>query len=76
MQVHVLLFGQLAENAVPEIVLNNLPDTDSLVEAMNKQFPSLRDMQYRIAVNRKLVEGNTVLENNVVVALLPSFSGG
>ncbi len=76
MKIKVLLFGQLAEAAAAEIELSDVRDTDHLVLEVNKRFPVLSSMHYRIAVNKNLVKENTILANEVTIALLPAFSGG
>lgn len=76
MKIKVLLFGQLAEAAAPEMEISDVKDTDQLVQEINKRFPVLSDMHYRIAVDKNLVTKNTILSNESAVALLPAFSGG
>lgn len=76
MQVNILIFGQLTEIAGTTVSLNEISDTDSLTEELNKKFPALANVTYRIAVNKKMVIENTVLTDHCTVALLPPFSGG
>lgn len=76
MKTKVLLFGQLAEAAASEMEISDVKDTDQLVQEINKRFPVLSGMRYRIAVNKNLITENTTLTNTATVALLPAFSGG
>lgn len=76
MSVTIIIFGQLAEITGNSLVLENINDTVELVESLHRQFPALAATKYKIAVNRKLVNENTLLEKNCEVALLPPFSGG
>ncbi|WP_026768189.1 MoaD/ThiS family protein [Asinibacterium sp. OR53] len=76
MKTKVLLFGQLAEAAASEMEISDVKDTDQLVQEINKRFPVLSGMHYRIAVNKNLITENTTLTNTATVALLPAFSGG
>lgn len=76
MQVNIIIFGQLCELLGENLVLNDITDTNSLTETLNKRFPKLADSKYVMAVNKKVVTENISLTNNSTVALLPPFSGG
>jgi molybdopterin synthase sulfur carrier subunit len=77
MPVHIFLFGQLTDIAGGnKIVVNDVSDTDQLVKAVNTLFPAMAGIQYLVAVNRKTIQANTVLDETTSVALLPPFSGG
>jgi sulfur-carrier protein len=77
MQVQVSLFGQLTEiTGNNTIVVNDVPDTDELVKAVNKLYPAMAGIKYIIAVDKKTIRENTALYTLTSVALLPPFSGG
>lgn len=76
MQVNVIIFGQLCELLGDSLTLHNIDDTESLVAELNKKHPSLAEMKYAMAVDKKVVTGNVLLSNGCTVALLPPFSGG
>jgi molybdopterin converting factor small subunit len=76
MQIKLIIFGQLADILGESLVLENIADTDSLTAALNKKHPALVNATYVIAVNKKIVTGNSVLTDDSTVALLPPFSGG
>jgi sulfur-carrier protein len=76
MQINIIIFGQLCDLLGENLVLNNIDDTDSLTAVLNKRHPELIHSKYMMAVNKKLITGNTLLTNNSTVALLPPFSGG
>jgi molybdopterin synthase sulfur carrier subunit len=76
MPVNVLIFGQLTEIAGNSLVLDDITHTDMLIAELNKRYPALADKKYLIAVDKKVISGNTVLNDNNTVALLPPFSGG
>jgi len=77
MQVEIILFGQLTDiTGSNTITLEALPDTDSLVKAINKLFPAMNGIKYIIAVDKKRAAGNTIINAGSSVALLPPFSGG
>ena len=76
MSVKIILFGKLADIAGGSVSVDNIPDTDSLVESLNKRYPELATAKYVIAVDKQVIKENTVLNKKSMVALLPPFSGG
>jgi molybdopterin synthase sulfur carrier subunit len=76
MQVNIIIFGQLCDLLGENIVLHDIADTNSLSEALKERFPELAHAKYVMAVNKKVVTENMILNNNSTVALLPPFSGG
>ncbi|MDI1356010.1 MAG: MoaD/ThiS family protein [bacterium] len=77
MAIEVLLFGQLSEiTGADKLTVTKASSTVELVQVLHKQFPNLALANYKLAVNKVLTEGNTVLKDADVVALLPPFSGG
>ena len=76
MAVEIIIFGQLADIAGSSLSMENVADTNALVSGLHKLYPALADVKYLIAVNKSVVNENTVLNENSVVALLPPFSGG
>ena len=76
MSLKIILFGKLADITGNSLTVNNVADTDSLVNELRKNYPALAGMKYIIAVDKQVIIENTILNNNSVVALLPPFSGG
>ena len=76
MQINIIIFGQLCDLLGENLVMNNVDDTDSLTSILNERYPELARSKYMMAVDKKLVKGNTLLNYNSTVALLPPFSGG
>ena len=76
MSIHIILFGRLADIAGNSVFINDVADTDSLINALHNTYPALAEAKYVIAVNKQVVASNTLLHENTVVALLPPFSGG
>jgi len=70
------MFGRLADIAGNAVSVNDVTDTDSLVNELNKKYPGLSNTKYVIAVNKEIIKGNTPLNKKSIVALLPPFSGG
>ena len=77
MQIKFLAFGQVATITGNSFELNeSVADTDSLKSVLHYQYPALNEIKYALAVDKKLVNENMELNENVTVALLPPFSGG
>jgi sulfur-carrier protein len=77
MDVKIILFGQLCDIAgTDELLLNSVSDTHELQEQLKKQYPPVAASKYIIAVDKKMIQENTPLHENSLVALLPPFSGG
>jgi len=76
MSVKIILFGKLADIVGGSVSLDNVPDTDSLVDSLNKRYPELATTKYVVAVDKQVIKENTLLNNKSTVALLPPFSGG
>lgn len=76
MPVNIIVFGQLADITGNALLLDNVADTDSLVQELNKLYPALANKKYAVAVDKQIVNKNISLTSNNTVALLPPFSGG
>lgn len=76
MAIQLLAFGQIAEITGRSESIENALDTDTLKGQLIMQFPGLKDLQFAMAVNKKVISKNTVLKDGDTVALLPPFSGG
>jgi molybdopterin synthase sulfur carrier subunit len=77
MQVKIILFGQLTDiTGDDRVAVENISDTDGLVKEINKLYPSMSGVKYIIAVDKKVIQENTVISETSDVALLPPFSGG
>jgi sulfur-carrier protein len=75
--MEIILFGQLADivgSATWET--ETLSDTDTLRHSMEQYFPGLSSIKYFIAVNKQVVQKNTLLNGDETIALMPPFSGG
>ena len=77
MEINLLAFGQIAEiTGKSAWKMAGIKDTNALIQDLEKQFPHLVKTNYSIAVNKKVIQENTVLNDNDTIALLPPFSGG
>lgn len=77
MKTNIIVFGQLTDIiGNDKLVVNNAGDTNSLLEELKKGYPALEDSKFILAVDKKLVTENTLLNTNSTIALMPPFSGG
>lgn len=73
--IKIISFGRLKEIIGLDFECK-AENTDRLLAQLNDKFPDLKELKLRIAVNEKIISGNTELNNNDVVALMPPYSGG
>ena len=77
MEIHLLAFGQIAEiTGKSAWKMTGIKDTNILIKNLEEQFPALVKMKYSIAVNKKVIQENTTINENDTIALLAPFSGG
>jgi sulfur-carrier protein len=77
MQVQIILFGQLTDIVGNDkMLLQDVQDTDELVQSVNKLYPAMAGIKYIVAVDKQTILANTILNETSSVALLPAFSGG
>jgi molybdopterin synthase sulfur carrier subunit len=76
MPISIMIFGQLTDITGNSLSLDDISDTDSLIRKLNKLYPELVEKKFVIAVDKQVVNENTILNDNNTVALLPPFSGG
>ena len=77
MEIQLLAFGQIIDIVGKSVwKMQGIEDSNSLIEKLEEQYPVLSTTSYSIAVNKKIIQENTVLKENDTIALLPPFSGG
>ena len=77
MEINLLAFGQIAESTGKSAwKMDGIKDTNILIKKLEELFPVLVKTNYSIAVNKKVIQENTILNDNDTIALLPPFSGG
>jgi len=77
MEIKILAFGEIAEViGNSEMKINDLKNTNELNVKLIELYPALASIKFAMAVNQKVVQSITMLNNADVVALLPPFSGG
>jgi len=73
--IKIITFGRLKEILGSDVELQ-AETTDELLNKIISDFPLMKDLKLRIAVNQKIISDNTKLNNNDLVALMPPYSGG
>jgi sulfur-carrier protein len=73
----VRFFGQLTDRTgCNTLSLEDMADTDTLIQQLHERFPALAGAKYMLAVNNKMIQSNTMLSPGCRIDLLPPFSGG
>jgi molybdopterin converting factor small subunit len=77
MNLQVMVFGQLTDITGSGLIgVENISDTNSLLDSLKKKYPKLADTKFAIAVDKKVITENTNLNQASTVVLMPPFSGG
>jgi len=75
-KVRVLYFGaaqEIAGKADEELTAG---DTASLRREILDRYPAMRNISFRMALNRTLLREDSDLKENDLIAILPPFQGG
>ena len=77
MKIKILFFGSLVEKTgVKEMMLDHQGDLGSLKEKLYDDYPAIKELTFKLAINTELINFNKELNDGDVVALLPPFAGG
>ena len=77
MEITIIAFGQMAElTGKSNWIMTGITNTDQLKQAIEISNPTIKSINYLVAVNKKIVTGNAEIPVNATIALLPPFSGG
>ena len=77
MKIKILFFGILQEAAgKKEMTLNDINDSDTLVNQLKSVSPVLKNYTFRLAINQEFIDSNCTLKEGDVVAIMPPFAGG
>lgn len=76
MEIKVKLFGMLEGLAPDGLKLKDVHDTDALLQQLTELNPKFSQYQFSIAINKKIVDSVTKLNEGDEIALLPPFAGG
>lgn len=77
MKITILFFGGLADiSGAGQIEFQYSEDTEKLNEQLIIKYPLLKNKNYRIAVNKILINKTQLLNEGDTIAFLPPFAGG
>lgn len=77
MQIELISFGKISEIISNQSVdVKGVTSTDELKAFLEKTFPELAVVKYKLALNKTLVQNNTNIKEQDVIAIMPPFSGG
>ncbi|MFC3559214.1 MoaD/ThiS family protein [Pedobacter jamesrossensis] len=77
MEIEIISFGKVSEFiSNQKIDIQDIVNTDGLKLYLEKSFPSLTTMKYKLALNKNLVQDNTEIRDKDTIAIMPPFSGG
>lgn len=77
MTIKVLVFGQISD-IIPQKEMNfsSIKNTEELNKELIRLYPELVNINYSMALNKKIINQSVPLNEHDTVALLPAFSGG
>lgn len=77
MEIEIISFGQITEFINNQkIEVYGIADTNSFKQYLEDRFPALKDIKYKLALNKNIVQQNTEITNQATIAIMPPFSGG
>jgi molybdopterin synthase sulfur carrier subunit len=77
MEIEMISFGKIAEFINNQkIDIEGVADTDAFKQYLENQFPALKGMKYKLALNKNIIQENTKITNPATIAIMPPFSGG
>ncbi len=74
--VKVLYFGEARDVAGRSEEMLITTDTASLRKQLTEKYPAMRSIPFRMALNRRLLNEESMLNKNDIIAILPPFQGG
>ena len=75
--MRVKVFGQLVDIMGSDLIeVADVINSDELISSLQSKYTMLKNVKYKIAVNRNIIHSNTMLQRDAEIALLPPFSGG
>ena len=77
MQINVLFFGILSEVCGSSTLqIKDIENIRQLKSHLWKTYPEMKEMDFRIAINKEIVDGKIDFKDGDEIALMPPFAGG
>lgn len=77
MKIKVYFFGILTDvTGTNEQEIKDIENLSALKSWLWRTYPKSKELDFQVAVNRKLTEGKIDFKNGDEIALLPPFAGG
>jgi molybdopterin converting factor small subunit len=77
MAIEILFFGSLVDiTATTKLTIQDLPDTATVVNFLEQQFPALKNSTYLTTINKEIIHMHQAINQGDTIALMPPFSGG
>lgn len=78
MNIQVLFFGKLAELSETKLLELNIEENtfEEVLKIIYEKYPLIENENFSIAVNKKIISGEYIFNENDEIALMPPFSGG
>ncbi len=79
MKIHARFFAQareMAQKNEEEVELNDGATVSGLIEILKSRVPTLRSVEFKVAVHSEYVDNDHELSDGDEVAIIPPISGG
>jgi sulfur-carrier protein len=77
MKIKVYFFGILTDiTGTSEQELPDIENLSALKSWLWRTYPKSKEMDFQVALNKKIVDGKPEFKNGDEIALLPPFAGG
>ena len=77
MHIEIISFGKISELMDNQTIeIEGVGNTDELQQYLEKKYPALKEMKYKLALDKNIVQQNAQLKNHDCIAIMPPFSGG
>ena len=76
MLIHIKSYGRMQEFIKSGVTNVDAVNTEQLMKLFSANSPGFENVLYRIAINNKVIDGNSPISENDEIGLLPPFAGG
>lgn len=75
--IKILFFGQLSEQlGISSLNMDGVNTSDQIIHNLKNQYPILKHQTFQIALDKEIINENTPIKYDQVLALLPPYAGG